>query len=82
MIKIMTPYRLPMGLRLGIGGSTLIKAYHSYSVTLHTRTPRFEWCVVQCGKVCLKTIGLHAQIMITILNSVLNINEGGYMSIY
>ena len=46
-------------------------------------TAIFEWCVVGCGSkngyqknMCLKEIGLHAQNLLTILGSIINIIGG------
>ena len=51
-------------------------------------TSIFEWYVVWCDfknnyqkDMCSKKIGLYAQNMITILGSIVNINEGTYMII-
>ena len=60
-----------------------------HQIWLHIllRTPRFEWYVVRCGSnhkyqkdICLKEAGLRAHNMITVLNSIININffGGGY----
>ena len=53
------------------------------SITYFDWTPLFEWYVVRCSSkngdqkdMCLKEIGLHAQNMITILGSIVNISGG------
>ena len=58
-------------------------------VTYHNQTSKSEWCVVRCGSknehkkdMCLKEVGLHAQNVITILDSVDNIVGGIYLTIY
>ena len=51
-------------------------------------TPIFEWYVVgwgyknmhQKGMICYNEIGLHAQNMLTILDSILNVIGGTYMT--
>ena len=70
----------------GIHGSKKRKVHSSKveipnSDTLLHRTPKFEWFVVWCGSknghqkgiTCSKEIGVHAQNMITILGSIVNI---------
>ena len=55
------------------------------SVMYLDRTPTFKWYVVWCGSknryhkgnMCLQEIGLHAQKMITIPSSIVNITAGG-----
>ena len=45
-------------------------------------TPAFEWYVVRCGSknACSKEIGQHAQNMLTILSSLVNMLWGTYMT--
>ena len=55
------------------------------SITYLNLTHVFEWHQVRCGSknkcqkdiTCLKEFGLHAQNMITILDSIVSINGGG-----
>ena len=59
------------------------------SVTLLERKSIFEWCVVSVdlrtdtrkGIMCLKESGQHAQILLTILSSIVYITGGTYMNI-
>ena len=57
-------------------------------ITYLNWTPIFEWCVVRCGSkngyqkdMCLKEIGLHAQNMIIILDSIVNVIGETFMTI-
>ena len=73
-----------MRLLIGVSGAGLNhKADVPNLVTYLYQTPIFEWYVVRCGSknryqndLCLKEIGLHAQNMVTILGSTVNIIGG------
>ena len=57
------------------------KVSHFKLVTHMIRMCVFEWCVVRCGsrmdtKKCVFLIGLHAQNLLTILGSIINIVGG------
>lgn len=58
-------------------------------VTYLNRPPMFEWYVIRCASkrkcrrkdVCVTWVGLRAQNMTSILNSIVNVIEGTYMTI-
>ena len=57
------------------------------SVTYLNRTSIFEWYVVWCGSknryhkdMFLRSIALHAQNMVPILSSIVNITEGTHLT--
>jgi hypothetical protein len=73
------------------GFISLFRACHSSKLDmpkpLPYRTPILEWYVVRCGSknkylkdMCIKKIGLHVQIVITTLGSIVNIIKETYMT--
>jgi hypothetical protein len=64
------------------------KVRRPYSATFLSEYPIFQWCVVRCGskdghqkEISLIEIGLHAQNLLAILGSIVNIIGETYMNI-